>query len=65
MGGSRQRIQGTKTALIPPGSEPMERRRQRLHEPVKAASCYDTHDEPAQTAAPKSRKRLASLAVVS
>jgi lysine 2,3-aminomutase len=63
--GVSQLIQGTKTALIPPGSERMERRRQRLHEPVKAASCCDTHDEPAQTVAPKSRKRLASLAVVS
>jgi lysine 2,3-aminomutase len=63
--GVSQLIQGTKTALIPPGSERMERRRQRLHEPVKAASCCDTHDEPAQLPPPKSRKRLASLAVVS
>jgi lysine 2,3-aminomutase len=59
--GVSQLIQGTKTALIPPGSERMERRRQRLHEAAKETHCCEPHDEPT----PKSRKRLAALAVVS
>jgi len=63
--GVSQLIQGTKTAIIPPDSERMERRRQHLHEAAKQASCCDTHTEPVQLPPPKSRKRLASLAVVS
>jgi lysine 2,3-aminomutase len=54
--GVSQLIQGTKTALIPPGSERMERRRQYLQN----ARC---DSEPA-TPAPKSRKRLTALPVL-
>jgi lysine 2,3-aminomutase len=66
--GVSQLIQGTKTAIIPPDSERMERRRQYLQNAAdaKATTCCDTHDEPATTSGHKNgRKRLAALPVVS
>lgn len=64
--GVSQLIQGTTTALVPPGSERMERRRQSLQNKAadKKAECCESNDEPAETPAP-SRKRLAALPVVS
>lgn len=66
--GVSQLIQGTTTALVPPNSERMERRRQYLQNKkaakkaaAAAASCCD--DEPVE--APKGRKSLAALPVVS
>jgi lysine 2,3-aminomutase len=62
--GVSQLVQGTKTAIIPPDTERMERRRQYLQNAAaakEADSCCETHEE----AAPMGRKRLTALPVVS
>jgi lysine 2,3-aminomutase len=61
--GVSQLIQGTQTALVPPNSERMARRRQYMQNKraaKKAAECCDSHEEPAPR-----EERLASLPVVS
>ncbi len=61
--GVSQLIQGTTTALVPPGSERMERRRQYMHKKraqKKEAECCDTKD----AEEPVARKTLAALPVV-
>jgi lysine 2,3-aminomutase len=67
--GVSQLIQGTKTAIIPPDSERMERRRQYLQNAAadKPKSCCDDHPaEPKPHATPKNgRKRMTALPVVS
>ncbi len=59
--GVSQLIQGTKTALMPQGSERMERRRQYLQtrKADEPAGCCDSNDEPSETNGRKNgRKRL-------
>src|ERR1051325_10935504 len=55
-------IQGTQTALVPPGSERMERRRQYLHKKKAQKKEADGCDAKAEEPAP--RKTLAALPVV-
>ena len=60
--GVSQLIQGTQTALVPPGSERMERRRQYLHKKKAQKKEADGCDAKAEEPAP--RKTLAALPVV-
>jgi lysine 2,3-aminomutase len=61
--GVSQLIQGTKTALVPEGSERMQRRRQYLHKAkTEAKPCCEPHEE---LPAPKNGRKRLPVVVVS